>query len=35
MPLAKDVKIEKLVEKTENYVGSDIEGICREAVLLP
>ncbi|MFA5887285.1 MAG: CDC48 family AAA ATPase [Candidatus Nanoarchaeia archaeon] len=34
MPLAKDVKIEKLVEKTENYVGSDIEGICREAATL-
>jgi transitional endoplasmic reticulum ATPase len=34
MPLAKDVDIKKLVEKTENYSGADIEGVCREAGLL-
>lgn len=31
MPLAKNVNIDRLVEKTENYVGADIEAICREA----
>ena len=34
MPLAKDVDIKKLAEKTENYAGADIEGVCREAGLL-
>ncbi|MDI6737616.1 MAG: CDC48 family AAA ATPase [Nanoarchaeota archaeon] len=34
MPLGKDVKVEKLIEKTGNYVGSDIEGVCREAATL-
>lgn len=34
MPLAKDVAITKLVEKTENYVGADIEAVCREAATL-
>ncbi len=34
MPLASDVKIEKLAEKTDGYVGSDIEAVCREAVML-
>jgi len=34
IPLAKDVNIKKLVEKTENYVGADIEAICREAAIL-
>ena len=33
MPL-KNVKIEYLVEKTEGYVGADIEAICREAAIL-
>jgi transitional endoplasmic reticulum ATPase len=33
MPL-KDVDIKKLVEKTEGYVGADIEAICREAAML-
>ncbi|MBU1204966.1 MAG: CDC48 family AAA ATPase [Nanoarchaeota archaeon] len=32
MPL-KDVKINELAEKTEGYVGSDIEAICREAAI--
>ncbi len=34
MPLAKDVDIHELAEKTEGYVGSDIEGVCREAAML-
>ena len=34
MPLAKDISLQKLAEKTEGYVGSDIESICREAGLL-
>jgi transitional endoplasmic reticulum ATPase len=33
MPLDDDVEknVDKLVELTENYVGGDIEAICREA----
>ncbi len=34
MPLAKDVDLRKLAEKTEGYVGADIEAICREAAML-
>jgi transitional endoplasmic reticulum ATPase len=34
MPIAKDVNIELLAEKSEGYVGSDIEGVCREAGML-
>ncbi len=33
-PLTSDVKLETLAEKTENYVGADIEAICREASML-
>jgi len=33
MPLAKNVDIEKMVKRTEGYVGADIEGICRQAGL--
>lgn len=33
MPLDKDVRIDELVEKTEGYVGADIESICREAAI--
>ncbi|WP_455278544.1 CDC48 family AAA ATPase, partial [[Eubacterium] cellulosolvens] len=33
-PLAPDVKLEILAEKTESYVGADIEAICREASML-
>ena len=29
-----DVKIDELVELTENYVGADIESVCREAAML-
>lgn len=32
--LAKSVSLEKLVAETEGYTGADIEGICREAVML-
>ena len=34
MPLADDVDIQKLVKQTENYVGSDIEALCREAAMI-
>ncbi len=33
-PLADDVDITKLAELTEDYVGSDIASVCREAVML-
>ncbi len=33
MPIAKDVKVSELVAKTENFVGADIESVCREAAL--
>jgi transitional endoplasmic reticulum ATPase len=33
MPLEKDVKIKELIERTNNYVGADIESICREAAI--
>jgi transitional endoplasmic reticulum ATPase len=33
MPL-KNVKIEQLAQKTEGYVGADIEAVCREAAIL-
>jgi transitional endoplasmic reticulum ATPase len=34
MPLAKDVNLQALAEKTEGLVGADIESICREAGML-
>jgi transitional endoplasmic reticulum ATPase len=34
IPIAKDVKKEELVQKTEGYVGADIESVCREAAML-
>ncbi|MDR2873969.1 MAG: CDC48 family AAA ATPase [Methanobrevibacter sp.] len=34
MPLSDDVKLDKLAKKTEGYVGSDIETVCREAAML-
>ena len=33
MPLAKDVKIEELAKRTENYSGADLAAICKEAAL--
>ncbi|MDO8726259.1 MAG: CDC48 family AAA ATPase [Candidatus Methanoperedens sp.] len=32
--LSDDVNIEELADQTENYVGADIESLCREAVML-
>jgi len=34
MPLAKDVSLEELADKCNNYSGADIEGLCREAAML-
>ena len=34
MPLAKDVDVESLIERTEGYVGADIESFVREAAML-
>lgn len=34
MPLVKDISLEKLAEKTEGYVGADIEAVSREAGML-
>lgn len=34
MPLAKDVNLKKLAKETEDYVGADIEAVCREAAML-
>ena len=33
-PLTDDIDISMLAERTENYVGADIEAICREATIL-
>ena len=34
MPLTKDVDLDVLAKKTENYSGADIEAVCREAAML-
>ncbi len=34
MPVAADVNADTLAEKTEGYVGADIEGVCREAAMI-
>ncbi|SNQ62475.1 CDC48 family AAA ATPase [Candidatus Methanoperedens nitratireducens] len=34
VPLADDVSVEELADLTDNYVGADIEALCREAVML-
>jgi transitional endoplasmic reticulum ATPase len=34
MPLAKNVNIEDLAKKMENYTGADIENVCREAAMI-
>ncbi|MBS3112115.1 CDC48 family AAA ATPase [Candidatus Woesearchaeota archaeon] len=34
MPLDKDVDLHILAEKTENYVGADVEAVCRESAML-
>ncbi len=33
-PLAEDVSIDELAERTEGYTGADIEAVCREAAML-
>ncbi len=33
-PLSSEVEVGKLAERTEGYVGADIEAICREAAML-
>ena len=33
-PLSSNVKLDTLAERTESYVGADIEAICREASML-
>jgi len=34
MPLTNDVDLNVLAEKTQNYVGADIQALCREAAIL-
>jgi transitional endoplasmic reticulum ATPase len=34
MPLSDDVSLDNLVRKTKNYVGADIENLCKEAAIL-
>ncbi|MBI2148789.1 CDC48 family AAA ATPase [Candidatus Woesearchaeota archaeon] len=34
MPLDKDVNLNIIAEKTPNFVGSDLEALCREAAIL-
>jgi len=34
IPVSPDVNIEELADLTENYVGADLESLCREAVML-
>ncbi len=34
MPLAKEISLQTLAEKTEGFTGADIESICREAGML-
>ncbi|MBI3033270.1 AAA family ATPase [Candidatus Woesearchaeota archaeon] len=34
MPVEDDVDIKELAQKTEGYVGADIEAICREAAIM-
>ena len=34
MPIADDVDVDKLADKTKGFVGADIEGLCREAAMI-
>ncbi|MBN2053052.1 CDC48 family AAA ATPase [Candidatus Woesearchaeota archaeon] len=33
MPLDKEIDVSQLIEKTDGYVGADIEAVCREAAI--
>jgi len=33
MPLAKEVSLKDLADRTEGYAGADIEGVCKEAAI--
>ncbi|MEE9595073.1 MAG: CDC48 family AAA ATPase [Candidatus Hydrothermarchaeales archaeon] len=34
MPLGEDVSLDSLAKQTDNFVGADVEGLCREAAML-
>ncbi len=34
VPVSDDINLDELADLTDNYVGSDIESLCREAVML-
>ncbi len=34
MPLTEDIDLNVLAEKTQNYVGADLQALCREAAIL-
>ncbi len=34
MPLAKDVDLKRIADKADNYVGADLDALCREAAIL-
>lgn len=34
MPLAKDVNLKDIAQKTDGYVGADLENLCREAGMM-
>ena len=34
MPLTKDVNLDEIAQKTDGYVGADIENLCREAGMM-
>jgi len=34
MPLAEDLDLKEIVDLTDNYVGADLEAVCREAAML-
>ncbi|MGC8849434.1 MAG: AAA family ATPase, partial [Candidatus Bathyarchaeia archaeon] len=33
-PLADDVDVDKVAERTEHYVGADLEAVCKEAAMI-
>ena len=34
MPLAKDIDVKKILERTEGFVGADLEALARESAML-